>query len=436
MWLPLYSVVFSIGFFILLPWVLWTGWRKGKMRGGLSERFGALRRPWVRTLEGRRPIWVHAVSVGEAQMLPPLLQRIREAFPDIPVVVSTNTVTGQAIAQGLAHVHGVFYSPLDFGWAVRKVLGTLNPRLLVILETEIWPNLVVQTTRSGVPVMFLNGRIGDRSFRRYLRLRAFFTWLLRHPAAFGMRSDRDAERIIRMGAPPERVHVLGNLKYESAVQLLEDPCPIRREEFGLAQEDLVLVGGSTFPGEEDLLIRVYTRLRQSHPNLRLMVAPRHPERFEEAARAIRASGHPLAKRSSGPLQRDSQGPAPIVLLDVMGELKRIYRVVDVVFIGKSMGVSPAGCGGQNPLEAAAWSKPVLCGPRMENFEEATQLLIEAGGVDVVRSEEELSSKLEFLLINPDRRKLMGAAAFSTIRTSLGSADRGLELIRKVLMRES
>lgn len=432
MWLPLYSLVFSLGFIALLPWLLRSGWKKGKMRSGMGERFGHLRRPWIKELAGRRPIWIHAVSVGEAQMLPPILLRIHEEFPDVPVVVSTNTVTGQAIAEGLSHACGSFYSPLDFGWAVRRVLRTLNPCLLVILETEIWPNLVVQSTRAGVPVVFLNGRIGDRSFRRYLRLHVFFAWLLRHPTAFGMRSEKDAERIIRMGAPAERVHILGNLKYESAAQLREDPHPFQRAAFGLAEEDLVLVGGSTFPGEEEMLIRVYSRLVESFPRLRLMIAPRHPERFEEAARAIEGLGHPLARRSAGnPSERSSTQP-PIVLLDVMGELKRVYALVDVVFIGKSMGLSPGGWGGQNPLEAAAWSKPVLCGPRMENFEEAAQLLIQAGGAEWTHTESELFSKLETLLANTDRRRAMGEAAFSTIQSSLGAADRGLALIRKVL----
>jgi 3-deoxy-D-manno-octulosonic-acid transferase len=432
MWIRLYSVLFHLAFVLGLPWLVWKGWKKGKMRGGLAERFGWLDRPWLAGVSSKRPIWIHAVSVGEAQMVSVLLEGLSTRYPGVPILISTNTATGQEVARSYKQATGAFYVPLDFGWAVARVLRRLNPRLVVILETEIWPQLLYQSNQHKVPVLFLNGRISDRSFRRYLKVRPFLSHLLPCAAAFGMRSEEDAGKIIEMGAPSSKVRVLGNLKYESASHLRSAGEPIERAQYGLSEEDLVLVGGSTFPGEEAMLIRVYEQCRKSHPGLRLILAPRHPERFEEARQAIEDSGNAVARRSQGDISSAVKGNPPIVLLDKMGELKRVYRFSDLVFMGKSMGLSSPGVGGQNPLEAAAWSKPVLFGPHMGNFQEIAQALREKGGALEITNEEDLTSRVEELLNQPETRRRMGEAAFSVIESSLGAADRCLDLIAEVM----
>jgi 3-deoxy-D-manno-octulosonic-acid transferase len=435
MWLLLYSIVTHSLFILGFPWIAWSAWKKGKLREGIGDRFGFLKYTWIPEVSKIKPIWIHAVSVGEAQMLPPVLKRLASRYPGVPLVVSTNTVTGQNVAKSLAEVSGAFFVPLDFSWTVKRVLNRLSPRLVIILETEIWPQLIVQSTRKGIPVIFLNGRIGDKSFRHYQRIRFFLKTILQSPFAFGMRSSLDADRIVRMGAPVDKVHVLGNLKYESAYQLREASQIPTREQYGLAATELVLVGGSTFPGEEELLLRIYTYCRHQIPSLRLILAPRHPERFDEVAETIMASRSPLMRisnqgKNEPPVSTGSE--PPIILLDVMGQLKWIYSFADLVFIGKSMALTEAGIGGQNPLEPAAWSKPVVCGAAMGNFEEVIRTLIQIGGARMVAAESALQQQVLDLLTNPAEREQMGWAAFSVIESSLGAADRCLELVDKAL----
>lgn len=434
MWLFFYNIMVHIAFVACLPWLVWKAWRTGKFKEGFGERFGHLSAGWVPSSAARRPIWIHAVSVGEAQMLPPILERLSRVYPDVPVVVSTNTVTGQAVAKSLPRVAGSFYVPLDLSWAVRKVIRLLRPRLLVIFETEIWPNLIAQNTRSDIPVIFLNGRIGDRSFQKYLKIRFFLRRILQFPRVLGMRSDEDARRILAMGAPLDRVRVLGNLKFESAFQLVHEQNLPTRQELGISDEALLIVAGSTFPGEEEMLLAVFKQLHPKNPRLRLLVAPRHPERFEEVAQLIETSGLPLHRfstRSPGTVKPQSD-TSPILLLDVMGQLKKIYSLATVVFIGKSMGLTPSGCGGQNPLEPAAWSKPVVCGKSMQNFQEVVDALSHEGGLWTVDSPDRLAEVLDHLLSRPEECARMGQSAFRVIERSLGAADRCLEVIQEIL----
>jgi 3-deoxy-D-manno-octulosonic-acid transferase len=426
-----YSVLIHFVCLLGLPWLLVRAWKSGKLKDGFGERFGNLKKNWVDEVAPGRPIWIHAVSVGEAQMLGPLLEGLTGKFPGVPIVVSTNTVPGQTIANTYCEVSGTFFVPLDLGWAVRRSIRKLKPRLLLIMETEIWPNLILGCAREEVPVVFINGRISDRSFPGYLKMRRFLFLVLARVSAFGMQSAKNAERIVALGALEERVFVMGNLKFESARRLLEEPSTLSRREFGIGENDLVLIGGSTFPGEEEMLIRIYNRLRKEIPNLRLILAPRHPQRFDEARAVIEASGHEVAARGGGAISAAEPTAPPIVLLDVMGELKHVYRFCDVVFIGKSMGFTEPGCGGQNPLEPAVWKRPILCGPRMENFREVFDALSEVGGIETVSSEEDLFEKAALLLKNTQLRIERGGAAYSVIESSLGAVDRCLEMIERV-----
>jgi 3-deoxy-D-manno-octulosonic-acid transferase len=430
--LALYAVVIHVVSVVSLPWLFLRAWKTGKLKEGLDERFGFLNRPWVREVSTKRPIWIHAVSVGEAQMLGPLSEALKRKFQDTPVVVSTSTVPGQRIAQSLSMVSGTFFLPLDLGWAVRKLVHRLKPRLLVVMETEIWPNLIAQSVRHGTPVVFMNGRISDHSYPGYRKGKWFLRHVLDLPSAFGVQSEKNAARFVEIGAPESKVHVVGNLKYESANQLRVKGSPLVRQDFGISEEALVLIGGSTFPGEEEMLIRIYEKCREEHPHLRLILAPRHPQRFEEAAQAVVESGHPLVRRSQGILPESSTDPPPVVLLDVMGELKNAYPLTDVVFMGKSMGFSKPGRGGQNPLEAAVWSRPILCGPLTENFRDVVTDLAEAGGIEIVTNEAMLLDRVRDLLGDPDLRRKRGEAAYSTIGKSLGAVDRCVAMVERVL----
>ncbi len=432
MWFNLYSLIVHVAFVLGAPWLAWNAWKTGKSREGLGDRFGWLKRSWLPEVAAAKPIWIHAVSVGESQMLPPLLERLKKQHPGIPVVVSTNTVTGQEIAKAQPQVTGTFFVPLDFGWVVKGLLRRLRPRVVIILETEIWPNLIGASTQSGIPVVFLNGRISDRSFGRYLRIKFLLKHVLQLPAAFGMRSELDAERIIQMGAPAQRVHVLGNLKFESAYQLVAAGNPLTRSDFGLVPEDRLIVGGSTFPGEEEVLIRLYDHVRETHPEVHLLLAPRHPRRFEEVAQTIIASGHPLWRRSTRARTGGPDGESAILLLDVMGELKNVYGLSDLVFIGKSLGLISTGVGGQNPLEPAAWSKPIFFGPHMQNFEEVARDLVAIGGAMQVETGEDLYTEASKIFENDEAGHQMGRAAFSLIGQSLGAADRCIQLVDEVL----
>lgn len=432
MWVGLYNICLHLAFALALPWLFLRARKTGKTDDALSERFGKIQRPWLKDLQGRRPIWIHAVSVGEAQMLSAIVPSLRERFPDSPIIVSTNTVTGQQTAGGIEGVHGTFYIPIDFGWTVRRVLSTLNPRVLIIFETEIWPNLLTQSRRRGVPVVFLNGRISERSFRGYKRIRFFLSGLLKIPHAWGMQSEVNAARIIELGAPPERVAAIGNLKYAGAAGLAKTPNPLTRDDFGLSERDLVLVGGSTFPGEEELLLEVYDDLLPDFPNLRLILAPRHPERFEEAKQTILQSAHSVRLRSGGVIPHAGGGDDhPVILLDVMGELRFVYGFADVVFMGKSMGLSEKGVGGQNPLEPAAFAKPIVCGPHMENFREIMKGLIEAGGV-VQAEEKELADIVRELLSDPAKRAAIGSSAHSILAGAEGTPSRCMEIIARAM----
>ncbi len=431
MWVFFYSLSLHIAFALALPWLLFRAWKTGKLNDSFWERFGKLQQPWVAEVNGKSPIWIHAVSVGESQMIATLAPALKEKFPETPILVSTNTVTGQNIAKKVEGVDGTFFVPIDFGWAIRRVLDTLKPRVLVIIETEIWPNLITQTTKRGVPVVFLNGRISPKSFRGYQKIRFFLLGLLKKPAAWGMQSEENAERIISLGAPHERVQVLGNLKFESAAKLSKMEVPLSRKDFGLSEEDLVWVGGSTFPGEEEFLLEAYDELLPEFPNLRLILAPRHPERFEEAKQAILHSAHKVSLRSGGVIEHAAQDEAPpVILLDVMGELRFVYALSDLVFIGKSMGLSEKGVGGQNPLEPAAFAKPILHGPHMQNFREIMTQLNEAEATTGV-SEETLIEKVRELLGDPSLRESKGKAGYSILEGAEGVSERCVGVVEEV-----
>lgn len=376
--------------------------------------------------DGHR-IWIHAVSVGEVQAVRPLVDRLHSGGDQ--VLVSTTTETGQRLAETLPPGPAAcFYFPLDWQTTCRRYLRALRPDAVALAETEIWPGFIRAAGRLGTPLVLVNGRLSDRSFGRYRRLRPLLRPLLESFSAFCMQSRRDKERILELGAPPERVHLTGNLKYD--YQLPDDP-----EKRLLAERlqalmkpdpgDLLWICGSTREGEEQLLLEAFARLRPDVPQLRLLLAPRHPHRIDQVEAALRRSQIPWLVRSR--LDFEDPPPArPVLVLDSIGELAHLYGLADMVFIGGSL--FPTG--GQNLIEAAHFGKPILFGPHMENFREVADAFLDAYAALQVRGHLELVPKLLDLARDPAARKWLGRNARKVVRDNQGAVERTVEILRE------
>jgi len=370
--------------------------------------------------------WIHAVSVGEAATAVPLVEAITRRWPQLGIVMTTVTPTGaRIVADRLAGRAVHRYFPIDLPGPVRRALDAVNPRFFLCMETELWPNLLRGLAARGVPSMIANGRISDRSFRRYRLVRFFTARMLAHVRVLAMQSEEDARRIIALGARPERVVVTGNIKND-LIPPEGGGEALWRRLLGLDDGEPVWVAGSTHRGEEAIVLDVYLRLRARVPTLALVLAPRHPERVAEVERLVRERGLQPMRRSGLP---KSQVPGAVIIVDTVGELAQIYRVASVVFVGGSL----APTGGHNMLEPALLRKPVLFGPHTTNFRESAELLLEAGGALVVRDGAELDAHMGALLVDAERRRLMGEAAFKAVAGRRGAIKHTLELVERYLM---
>lgn len=430
----LYSVLTAAGMLVLLPYFLFQGLRTGKYVHNLRERLGYLPAEiQSRAAVAPGAIWIHAVSVGEALAALPLARQLKERFPDRPLFVSTTTATGQQLSrQRMDFTDGVFYFPLDWTGPVRRVLGGLRPAIVVILETEIWPNFLRESRRAGVPVVFVNGRISDRSFRRYRLLQRyaaeFLARVLDDAELFLTQSEEDARRLGALGAPASRVAVTGNLKYDLA------PPPSGRvvswlEEQLTRQERWPLVVAGSVVAEEELdVLSAFDTVQRKWNHALLVLAPRKPERFAEAASIVAESGWNLVRRS----QMDFTKPLPedtdVLLLDNVGELAGLYRLADAVFVGGSL--VPAG--GHNILEPAWFSKPPVFGPSMENFKDMARQFLEALAGFEVHNAGDLGARWVQLIEDTDRRERMGRAARKIVERNRGATERNLERIAAIL----
>ncbi|MBI2152467.1 MAG: 3-deoxy-D-manno-octulosonic acid transferase [Candidatus Rokubacteria bacterium] len=370
--------------------------------------------------------WIHAVSVGEAMAAIPLIHAVRRRWPDLHPVVTTVTPTGARVVKDRLEPAATHrYFPLDFPGAVRRALAGVNPEFFLALETEIWPNFLRALGARGIPAMIANGRISDRSFRRYRLVRPFMRRILAGVTVFAMQSAEDARRVIALGAPPERVVVTGNLKTDA---MPNEPGAeqLWRRLMGLTGGEPVWIAGSTHRGEEELLLEAFLSLRRRHPTLVLVIAPRHPERVAEVERLIRTRGLRSVRRTGLPSARDANA---VIVLDTVGELPQLYQLSQVVFVGGSL----VPLGGHNMLEPALRRKPVVFGPHTTNFREGAELLVTAGAALVVRDAKELEGALDGLLSDPTRRAAMGEAAFEAVAGRQGAVLQTLELIERFLM---
>lgn len=377
--------------------------------------------------ELRRTGWVHAVSVGEAIAATPLVTALHERHPDLPLVVSTVTETGaRVVRERLAGVAAHRYFPLDLPGPVRRAAAAIDPSFLVCMETELWPNLLRVLGERRVPVMIANGRLSDRSFRRYHLVRALMRRMLGGIAVFAMQSEEDARRIVALGARPERVVVTGNIKHDAPPDAGAG-AEWWRTLIGLGREQRLWVAGSTHRGEEEAVLEAHAAARLDDGALGLVIAPRHPERVPEVLALVRSRGWAAVRRSElGSAARPAAGA--IVVLDTVGELAQLYGAADVVFVGGSLVPS----GGHNMLEAAQRAKPVLFGPHTGNFREAAALLTSAGAALVVADAPHLARELRRLLADGGFRTRLGAAAQAAAAARQGALARTLELVETIL----
>ncbi len=412
----LYSVLLGLTLVLLSPYLLIKGLRQSKYLHSLGERLGRVPEK-VREVAAKGTggaVWVHAVSLGEALAVAPLLKELRGRLPGRAVFVSTTTRTGQKVAAERLEADGTFYFPLDFAFACRRLLATLRPSLVVIAETEIWPNFLREARRAGARVVFVNGRISDRSFGRYRWFRYFLHRALSRADYFLMQSEEDARRIRELGAPPERVAVGGNLKFD-----LPQP---RRPAFlddlvALAQSAPIIVAGSTLPAEEEQILQALDVCGSVGGRRPLLVlAPRHPERFEDVVSLLRRRGVSYVRRSQGTA---GNGRPVVFLLDTLGELAGTYAAANIAFVGGSL----VRAGGHNPIEPALWGKPVLFGPSMENFRGIARALVEAHAAFQVNSPDEMGVLLAALLSNPEACHRAGAAGRALVERERGAAAR-------------
>jgi 3-deoxy-D-manno-octulosonic-acid transferase len=415
----LYNLILFASTVLLSPYILFKLATVPKYRGGITQKLGRVRKGVLRVLGGTRPIWVHAVSVGEVMAAHPLIRELRKKYPGRKIILSTVTVTGNHTAkQRVPEADAVFYFPFDYSWIVRRVIRSINPTIVLVAETELWPNFFRELERQGIPSALINGRISPRSYGNYLRFRRFFTEVFKSVTLFCMQSDEDAARIKDIGAPADRVLVTGNLKFDQKI------APAQQSPVPIAPGRKVITAGSTHRGEETILLEIFSRLRKKYPDLILIIAPRHPERFDEVCGLITNAGYECQRRT-----RLKGAVRDVVLLDTIGELRAFYGACNIAFVGGSL----VKIGGHNLLEPAAMKKPVIFSRYMFNFKEISEALINAGGGLMVKDKEELYVKLDNLLSDKQLSSAMGEKAFKVIAANSGATVRTIDAVHRLII---
>jgi len=429
-----YSLLLTFGFIALTPKFAIDALRSRKYITGLRQRLGKL--PPIAS-EDQPLVWLHCVSVGETEAARPLVRALLEKFPSYRLVISTTTVTGQRVAQNAfgRDLAAVFYFPIDWAWTVRRVLRTLQPAAVLIMETELWPNLLRECRTRRIPVALVNGRISIRSFRRYKLILPFISRVLNNLSIALMQSEEDASRIRDLGLSDQRVVVTGNLKFDSAESAIDDEATANiRVRFGFDRTQTLIVAASTHEPEELIVIDALKLIKKSEPgrNARLLIAPRHPERFGEVTSILERSGLSWSRWSAEPGARDTT--CDVVLLDTIGELRAVYPLADVAFVGGSI----APHGGHNLLEPAARGICVVTGAHTENFAAVTKALLDENAIvqlpDVPMSEApaKLAFALNEVLSEKARRQELGQRGLAVCNRNRGATERTLQMISNIL----
>ena len=424
----LLNVVYLLLLVLFSPWLLYAAIRKGKYREGLGAKFlGRLPR---RTGTGRC-IWLHAVSVGEINVLGTLLLQLEQEHPTWECVISTTTKTGYALAKKKYAPRPVFYCPLDFSWAVNRALRSIRPDLLLLVELELWPNLIWAAQRQNVKVAIVNGRLSEHSLRGYCRIRSFVAAVLRSLDLVAVQNTEYAERFRQLGARPETTQVTGSIKFDGAETDRGNPKTQRLAAlWGLQPDDVVFLAGSTQHPEEALALEVYRQLAPDHPRLRLILTPRHSERFADVAELLDQCGVPWQRRST----LETQGPNPaarILLIDTIGELAAWWGAGRIAYVGGSLGRR----GGQNMIEPAAYGSAVSFGPNTSNFRDVVAMLLDRQAAVVVQDAKELTAFVRRCIDEPTFAEELGRRAQQLVTEQLGAAQRTSQLIDLLLQND-
>ena len=408
------------------PVLLWQRVVRGKRRAGLWTKLtGRL----ARRHGNSRLAWFHAVSVGEVLQLEPMIRECRRRWPSLEILVTSTTATGPRLACERFADCRVDWFPLDFSWSVRRALRRVRPDLVVLVELELWPNFILATHRAGIPLALVNGRISESSFRGYRRLKWLFGRLLSRFDCLIAQNQTYAERLESLGGPLERIHVSGSIKYDQIETRRDNPAT--RElaaRLGINHPDRVFVAGSTQEPEERLAVEAWVAARETHPDLRLVLVPRHPERFDDVAKMVLSMGHPLLRRSRVGDQAPPPGDRPVVLLDTIGELAACWGLADVAFGGGSL----SDRGGQNMIEPAAYGAAVLFGPNTQNFQDVVDELLERGGARIVADGAALTQRLGELLDDPGTANALGDAARRLVLSRQGATEATLAILQGLL----
>ena len=425
-----YSLLSLVLFVVVSPYFLYQAIRYKKYIGNLRERLGYL--PISFNVDAEPSIWIHAVSVGEALTARALAADLKARYPRLRLYLSTTTMAGQQVARSsLRHlVDDVFYFPFDWTFIVRRTLNLVKPRLFIMMETEIWPNLLHECRKRGIKTVMINGRISARSYPRYKLIRPLFRRVLADIDRFCMQSEESAHRLIELGAEPSRVTVTGSLKFDS----LEMPSPTAhgkpRERvlrfFRISAHRTVIIAGSTMRGEEAAVLRAFGKIKATQTHAIAILAPRQPARFGEVERLARDAGFVTARRSELPI--DAEPRADVIVLDSIGELAQLYQLATAVFVGGSL----ADYGGHNILEPAIFGKPIVFGPHMQNFREIAETFVANGAAIQVPSDHDLDDAILGLVRDPVHRASLGAAARALVEANRGAKEKTLTVISDLL----
>ena len=430
-----YNIIFLVFFALSSPYYFWRLRRRGDWQRDFGQRFAHYDASLKQALTNRDVIWLHAVSVGEVNLCTQLISALEPRIPNIKIVVSCTTTTGMAeLRRRLPTRISKIYYPVDYRKFIRRAIATIDPKAMILVEAEIWPNFIWRLRDLKVPLYLANARLSDRSFPRYKR----FSWLFRPLfAAFdgvGCQNEEDAQRLREVGCRPEAVQVVGNLKFDAAKLSEQRNLDVTSllAKIGVAPGTPVLVAGSTHDGEELLLAKIVERLRVKIPNLFLILVPRHFERCKDLGAQLRAAGIKFIYRNEiYPSTQLEPGEVQCLLVNTTGELKFFYAPATVVFVGKSL----TAIGGQNPIEPGAQGKPIVFGPNMQNFADITRNFLKKDAAVQVKNPEQLEQVLGALLADPARQAVLGQNALAVVAENLGAVERTVEMILPELKRQ-
>ncbi len=425
-----YNIFLILYWFMLLPLLIYRLLFEEGFYYRVKQSAGVMPTPTLEKIAYHRAIWVHAASVGEVVAASPIVRELKKRYPEQMVVVSVVTATGHKMAQSIIpEADGHIFFPVDIPVITNRIVKIVDPEIIILIETELWPNFLRIAWKKKIPVMMMNGRISDRSMRRYSFVKHYTKKMLNQIRMLCMQSSFDVEHIIAMGADPKRVIITGNTKFDQTYATVSpEECAALKREFHFEGRGPVIVCGSTHSGEEEILMRTFARLKAEYPDLCVILTPREITRAPGVKAHVGANGFSVIRRSEMGTNADDGRFHQVVILDTIGELGRLYSIADVVFVGGSL----VKIGGHNILEPAAHGKPIIVGSYMFNFKEIFELLGRRGVCLMVKNEEELDQTLRGLLADPEKMKEMGEEALRVVHENRGATQRNIECFEKLV----